>query len=274
MRELTIEELKGLQLEILTKTHDFCSKNNIRYSLTGGTLLGAIRHNGYIPWDDDIDILMPRPDYDKFINSFNGVFSELQVLSPELDWDYYASYANIFDNRTLLLEGFNSHRHHEIGVKIDVFPIDGVPNNMAEYVRLKKELNVLWLYMAAKRYNLVGAFKKNWRMGLGLTIKRLSSLHQPYSEINKKIHRIATSYSFDESDYVGDMATNPSLMKLDKKIFENYVEVDFEGKKFRSVADYNTFLIELFGDYMELPPEDKRVPHHDFVAYWKNDSKK
>ena len=89
MKAILPEELNVIQLDILDDIHQFCVNNNIRYSLAFGSLIGAIRHHGYIPWDDDIDIMMPRPDYDVFINSFNGAYKHLVVAAPELDWNYY-----------------------------------------------------------------------------------------------------------------------------------------------------------------------------------------
>ena len=99
-----------MQVDILAAVDKFCEQNNIRYSLSSGTLIGAIRHNGYIPWDDDIDLMMPRADYDRFISTFNGVVEHLSVMAPELNANYYAPYANVYDNRTHLNEGCNGHR--------------------------------------------------------------------------------------------------------------------------------------------------------------------
>lgn len=133
MRLISFEEHKKIQLSILRDIDVFCQKNQIKYFLAFGTLLGAIRHKGFIPWDDDIDIAMPRPDYNKFILSFNGMVDNLKVLAPEIDLDYYAPYANVYDTRTVLEEKGTSHLKFEIGVKIDVFPIDGVPTNKIVY---------------------------------------------------------------------------------------------------------------------------------------------
>ena len=105
MKEIGIDELKKLQVEMLVLIDEFCQHNNIRYSLSSGTLIGAVRHKGYIPWDDDIDIMMPREDYDRFVSTFNGAYGHLSLLAPEINCNYYAPYANVFD---ILLSQFET----------------------------------------------------------------------------------------------------------------------------------------------------------------------
>ena len=110
MKQLTIKEILQVQLDILRDVDAFCRQNKIDYFLVGGTGIGAVRHGGYIPWDDDIDIGMTRPNYDRFLSSFNGNYGNLELYAPEIDLNYYAPYANVCDNRTLLFEGANGHR--------------------------------------------------------------------------------------------------------------------------------------------------------------------
>ena len=117
---MNLGDIQRVSIEILQEIDNFCQKNSIRYSLGYGGLIGAIRHKGCIPWDDDIDIIMPRPDYRRLLNEFNGYFPELEVYAPELDWNYYAPYANVCDTRTILKEGRNGHRKTELGIKIDI----------------------------------------------------------------------------------------------------------------------------------------------------------
>ena len=149
MRAINSDELKSIQLDLLQKTADFCENNGLRYFLCGGTLIGAIRHKGYIPWDDDIDIAMPRPDYEKFVRIFNLTQNYYQVMSIETDPDYAYAFAKVYENRTVLKElhypgdAFGVyidilydnrtvlkelHYKGSIGVFIDIFPADGVKN--------------------------------------------------------------------------------------------------------------------------------------------------
>ena len=130
MRRITdIQELRGVQLGILDDIHAFCVDNGIRYFLACGTLIGAVRHKGYIPWDDDIDLYMPRDDYERFINEFKSVSGNCRVLDPKKEKHYYYTYAKVVDKRTLLVEP--EADGYRIGVYVDVFPVDYVTDNMA-----------------------------------------------------------------------------------------------------------------------------------------------
>ena len=127
MKELSKNEIKTIQLDILQSIHQFCETNNIRYSLAYGTLLGAIRHKGYIPWDDDIDVMMPRPDYERFIQNYPNFCDRNIVQTYNNDNSYYLWCAKVYDNRTEQIT-FPTRS----GVCVDVFPIDGLPDNLED----------------------------------------------------------------------------------------------------------------------------------------------
>ena len=141
MKTVTSEEQKAIMLDLLQKTADFCEKNNIRYFLCGGTLIGAIRHKGFIPWDDDIDISMPRPDYDRFISLFNKPENYYQVICMENNKKYGFPFAKVHDTRTFVDE--LQYAKDQFGVYIDIFPIDGVGENEQVFriLRLRKLLH-------------------------------------------------------------------------------------------------------------------------------------
>ncbi len=274
MKEIGLEELKELQLDILQKVHQFCCANNIRYSLAAGTLLGAIRHKGYIPWDDDIDILMPRPDYEKFLGIFNGSYPELEVLAPELDWNYYAPYANICNKRTILKEGALNHRNKELGVKIDVFPIDGVPDDPEDYKLYDSKMKRSLQKISYKKWT-IRDFKKAWRdnkKGFLILILNYSLIcFTKFAKLQKKHHDLAVRYPFEHSKYADNTVFNTSqnLKRVERSYFENYITVPFENYTFFVLKEYDSYLRVIYGDYMQMPPEDQRIPHHDFYACWK-----
>ena len=265
-----LEELKRIQLDILLKVHSFCEEKGIRYSLDSGTLLGAIRHNGYIPWDDDIDIIMPRPDYNRFLKEFNGSIPELEVFAPELDWNYYAPYANVCDNRTVLSEDGNSHRGKEMGIKIDIFPVDGAPSDFKEYEATLNKIDKLNAYLQVKRMPLNAKKINSLRAFLYVIKMKIFSIHKTYATIQKEILKICTKYDFNSSDYAAKLSYTWTKNRCERATFEKYIEADFEGHKLKIVSNYDEYLRKMFGDYMKLPPEEQRVAHHGFVAYWKD----
>lgn len=270
MKRIELDELKSIQVEILSKVHSYCVENNIRYSLTAGTLLGAIRHKGYIPWDDDIDIAMPRPDYDRFLNGFNGAYPDLYVIAPELNWNFYAPYANVCDNRTVLYENSNGHRGIEMGIKIDIFPIDGVPEDESVFIYKLNRINLLNSIMWNKRRILKRNSLKNIKSTLKSILIKVLYICRSYSSFQKELHRIVISHPYEESQYAQCWVFSVYNGRFKKTMFEEYIDLSFEGRQFKAIKDYAVWLTALYGDYMQLPPIKKRVGHHNFKAYWKD----
>lgn len=273
MKKISIDELKSLQLEILIKVHDFCIKNNLRYFLEYGTLIGAIRHKGYIPWDEDIDIGMPRPDYDKFVRSFNGYYKELTLNAPELDWNFFESYANVYDNRTVLYEDTNPHNGIEIGVKIDVFPLDGVPSDYVQYQQLREKLRILNMLRGAKKETLKELFRRIVFTGKGIKTLLVRCKHpfSTYIGVQKEMRQMATQYKWEDSEFVDQITFQKTPnTRLPRCVYEQFVDVPFENHLLKVPVDYDSVLKIIFGDYMKLPPEHERVYQHGFTAYWKD----
>lgn len=270
MKEISVNELLRLQLQILKDVDDFCRKNSIEYFLVGGTGIGAVRHGGYIPWDDDIDIGMTRPNYDRFLASFNGAYSNLRVYAPEIDWNYYAPYANVCDTRTVLIEGANGHRKDEIGVKIDIFPYDGVPDSLSEFdlIRTDALKYVNWCY--DKRRIISKIPQKSFRFLVWIVARKIALIPLRYSTIQKKLHGLTTKVDYDNAKYL-DKIVFPykSNKPCRKEVFESYIDMPFENLIVRNLADYDVYLRSVFGNYMQLPPENQRCARHGFDAFWK-----
>lgn len=260
MRNISLDELKTIQLDLLQKTVDFCEKNGLRYFLCGGTLIGAIRHKGYIPWDDDIDIAMPRPDYDRFVKTFNRSGNYYHVVNLDTNHDYAYSYAKVYDNRTILKE---LHYLGEIGVNIDLFPADGVKDEaqIRKIMRLHKILH-------SKRANY---YKRTISKKIINTFGKLLLLPFSAHQIATWIDNEARKYPFGSLPMAGVIAnsTGPGEM-VDKSVYDSYIYVDFEGRKYRAPIGYDTWLRSVYGDYMQLPPIEDRVTHHTFEAWWKD----
>lgn len=262
-KNILVEDMRNIQLEMLKSIHQFCEKNNIRYSMCGGTLLGAVRHQGYIPWDDDIDIMMPRPDYERFINSFNE--EHFKVQSYMNDDAYWYPFAKVYDDRTLLIES-----HIKSGVYIDIFPIDGMPDRETTIMMMEKRKSLQYrdIYYATKIYK----FKK----GNPLKNRLVYYLRRPFvpnrEKSIQKLEELVQNYPFDTSEFAGSLAGSDTYgikERMPKSVFTEYIELPFENLSFKCIADYDTYLSHLYGDYMTLPPVEKRISHHKYEAYWK-----
>ena len=260
MRIIDADELKAIQLDLLRKTAEFCEKNSIRYFLCGGTLLGAIRHKGYIPWDDDIDISMPRPDYDKFINTFNKPNNYYQVIAMSNDRRYGFPFAKVHDTRTFVDELQYAKDH--FGVYIDIFPIDGVGEDEQVFriLRLRKLLHT------KKANYFQRTLLKKVINSCGKIILLPFSTHY----ILKMMDKEARKYPFGSTSRAG-IIINPYGTReiVDLTVFDNPIPMRFEDREYMVPAAYDKWLRSIYGDYMQLPPEDKRHSPHVSIAYWK-----
>lgn len=268
MKEIKTAELLLLQLDIMDSIHNFCKENNLRYFLYGGSLLGAIRHEGYIPWDDDIDIAMPRDSYEKFIRSFNGTYDYLVVSAPELDINFYATYANVYDTRTFLDEGTNGHQGADIGIKIDIFPIDSVEDDLAKYRFDKHKVAVLNNIAYIKRYRLFHG--GGWWQDLKLLAYKLRYVLHSACSMRSQVLDIASKCSISETVYVDDIVQNYSHdTRFKRTAIDKLFLTKFEDRQYFIPTGYDEILKASYGDYMKLPPIEKRVPHHGFKAFWR-----
>ena len=270
MREInTVEEIQDISYEILVKFHDFCENHGLRYILAGGTLLGAIRHHDFIPWDDDIDVQMPRPDYEKFLNlSKAGIADNTKVVSWKDMGKPYFSFAKVIDTRTILRE--NISVPNEIGVYIDVFPTDGLPSSVAE---INKKFKRLMFY---KKLLTIRILKIQKGKSSTSYLKKIALV--PFTRIFfsprvliRKINSIATEQAFEHSEFVAFQVLGYNLKEVTvKDKFYKRILVKFREKDFYVPSNYDEYLKGLFDNYLELPPVNQRVPRHSFKAYWRD----
>lgn len=271
MREILLSEILSIQLDILSSVDIYCRQKGIKYFLLGGTCIGAVRHHGYIPWDDDIDIGMTRPYYERFIREYNSDQEKdpnLRVFAPELNWDYYAPYANICDTRTVLDEGSNGHHGIEIGIKIDLFPVDGIPSDLRAFHKEKEMMSKLWNALYLKRVTIDKERPFKWKL---ITFSRKFLLFPfRYSTIQKMIRRLALSNKYEDAEFAVEVVFPWKRdVMCEKCVFEDLVEIRFENISVLIMSNYDRYLTLKYGDYMELPPEDQRIAHHGFKAFWK-----
>lgn len=264
MREIKdLGELKLIELDIMKKIHIFCEENNIEYYLAYGTLIGAIRHNGFIPWDDDIDIFMNRENYNKFIQRFESfaVKNNLSLASNKTKPHMCRAFAKVCDTRTIQYEPKYKDKDPR-GVFVDIWPLDGYPKNFVHRFLHKQVVLMLFILLMASLTNIeyISKEQKLKRM----LIKLCSNFDS--EKILKKFERRIKKYSFDTSEYVFCIDTRTKYFK--RKWFDNKILVKFEDTKFWAPSGYDEFLTTRYGKYMEYPPVEEQKPHHVIDTYW------
>ena len=275
MKQLSHGEIQKESLEILQDVHDFCEKNGIRYFLAYGTLIGALRHKGFIPWDDDIDIFMPRPDYEKFFSTFS---CPGRGAICEKDDDCYISYGRVFDTaRTCCKSIIPISENYKGGVWIDVFPIDGAPDDKEAFLQGVKEMRREWVLQLRYRYSRASlpailktaSFKD---LCILLAIKCSFRGKKLLNKVNADLRQFALKYPYGSTSHCAQLvfldngARNYQLIED----FSESLDVDFEGRKFKMMNGYDRVQRNIYGDYMQLPPENKRVSNHGHVSFfWK-----
>lgn len=276
MKKMTTKDVQDMSLDILKDIHEFCVKNNIKYTLGGGSLLGAIRHNGFIPWDDDIDIYIPRPDYDRFINTYTSN-KGYKVCSPELarfKQNIWWSYARVFDTKKTFVDtGTRPWISEETGVWIDVFPCDGITAN---YTEAEAHLNSIC--KLTKRARWIGVAKvplsniikaKNFLEAIRFGVKKILTTLLSINVNMDIIIALRKKYDYEDSDYFF-VDTHYGMGEwLPKKNIECFELHDFEDSQFYIMSGYDATLKSFYGDYMTMPPENKRVVHNHNKYFWK-----
>lgn len=267
MTQIEIEEKKHIQLDIVLAFHEYCESNKINYSLADGTLIGAVRHHGYIPWDDDIDVCLLRNEYDKLIQSFPSLYKgKFSLISFERDKRWGRPYAKLYNIHTLEVEESYNNKP-EIGVGIDVFPLDDVPDNelyWKRYNRIRRFVNNLSRIKSIK-WNKSRSLRKN------ITASFFRAILSPLSfrclaritDRNSKRYN-GKGYHHIFENCLGMIMKHSFL----KESFAETVLAMFEGHQLRIMKGYDDCLSNSYGDYMKLPPIEKRVAHHSSMCFW------
>ncbi len=266
-KPMTMQEIQFVSLGILKKISEVCESNGFRYTLAYGTLIGAIRHKGFIPWDDDIDIQMPRPDYNRFLRYMvEHPIDNIKVFNHKYVKGYPSGISRICDMRYKLVEKVT--KSCDLGIFVDVYPIDGLASSYSEAKEVYGETDILranLLRFINKELGfayLLSKFMSPRYMLSGL-ILRLRGLSSVQSELEKT----ASRHPFSECEYVGIPNWNWIRLVYKREWYEKYVKVQFEDSYFWASAYYDDILKAEYGDYMQLPPVEKRIYHHGYMVY-------
>lgn len=265
MKELTLQELKDIEFDILKMFDAFCKENNIKYYLAYGTLLGAIRYKKFIPWDDDVDVLVPREDYERVIELFKDT-ERYKLYAFEKNQDYGFPFAKICDMTTRKDE-FEYNSGVELGVDIDIFPLDAWDDDIEKAKKEAKRISKLMFYLGLtklKKADSVNPFKRIVKSVLMAFCKMRGSKH-----FIQKIQKEAYKPDQKGNNYVGAKSWCVYGAKgiIPAEAFADSVEVEFEGMMFPAPVDYDKYLTCLYGDYLPEPPKEKQKTHHVFKAY-------
>ena len=265
-KKLDIDEIKEVELGVMDYIHNICREKGINYSLAYGSLLGAVRHRGFIPWDDDLDIALKRDQYDKLYQAIlednNSIY---KVVSWGNDSRYPYPFYRVYDSRTVYENNYIQN-DIELGICVDVFPFD-------DYKDVNKEITKLDMYRRLSVYTLYGI--RNKEAGIKNIVRYLMLVAFRLTRVktwNKKLNDCSKApVNSEYIDYL--MESKKYSTKLDAKALDEVVECRFEDRVYNIPKDYDHILTTIYGsDYMEIPPLEKRIQHDDFVAYIKKEN--
>lgn len=267
LTDIQLRQMQLIQLEMLDEIDRICRKHDIKYSLDGGTLLGAVRHEGFIPWDDDIDIIMTRSEYHRFYHVAKEELDTEKFFLQEYRTDpyYYVGYPRIRRNHTVYIRAGHEHMKYHGGVFIDIFVLDNVPDN--EVIRVFHRMycfilrKILWSESGKYLHpNRVVRFL----LGIVSKIPREKTFH--------RIETLAKFYNKKPTKLVRHLTHTYPRPKvcpygIPSYLLNEYTVLTFEGKKYMAVKKYDEYLRLLYGDYMKLPPIEKRKVHIHLAAF-------
>ena len=272
LREMTTEEVQAVSLDILRDVHAFCESHGIRYTLQGGSLLGAVRHKGFIPWDDDIDIAMPRPDYDRFIHTYTSE-KGFKAFSRELPngKNVFIAYTRVCDmKRTFADDSYFPWTTENKGVWIDLFPLDGDLESASKSKKRFRKMKYYWyqgntLRTASNPLSSIKGINKKFRQ----VVKKIFVHFCSFKAVDKHIS-MCREIDFNDAVYYGNLSflRYGIRERHHKRVLEGYILTPFGQDKFYIMKGYDEALNEKYGDYMQLPPKEQQIRGHDINKYY------
>ena len=269
MKRITNEEFRERSVDMLAFFTEYCKNNNIVFYMYYGSLIGTMRHQGFIPWDDDIDVIMPRPDYEELISKFNQQNSKYRIVSMHTDSLFTAPLAKVIDTETLLVQHYGFKEKIQLGIYIDVFILDGFPSvEEKRNLHMKKcmELKKNWAHANHEFHYKGSSYLKDLIRG----IYYLPVICRGTSHYLKEIDKNAKKFNYNDNDFVGN-AMFPGVVSdiHNKSDFKMSCFGLFEGIKVPIPSGYERILTKLYGNWRKLPPVEQQKSIHDFDCYLK-----
>lgn len=267
----SLKRYKQIICEIAKTFDSFCCENNLRYFGIGGTAIGALRHRGFIPWDDDIDFVMPRPDYERFLKISYKLMPKYELFTHRNTPKYHLTMAKMCDADTSYIYSFR--QHVMLGAFIDIFPLDACPGNSHDervkffnnYIKLRHKGEAIANYFTIRDF-FGCIYRREWRNAVNQLTSHWYHLNNKRNDIFKKCDEILMATDYDRADYVAYFSTfKNSNVISPKKWFDDYDYVTFEDIKIRLPKGIDQFLTKVFGDYMTPPPQN--VIENDYHGY-------
>ena len=269
MKEMTLKDIQSVSLDVLKEFHRFCVENNLKYSLAYGTLIGAVRHKGFIPWDDDVDILMPRPDYNRFVSLYKD--NENYNLFADEKKNCYLAYGRLAEMKRTLVDTPTIWANKKTGIWIDIMVLDGVEDDRNSFLSTVDVATKYWKNLFRGRFALSEfSSRRSFLSTLALLRAKLF-----YNSLYKNLYKqlaICHKYEYDKCSHISNMThfLYTSRSYFSKDIFKDVMKMPFEDSEFYVMNGYDTFLTEIYGDYMQQPPVEQRVVSHSIHSYyWK-----
>lgn len=248
-------------LYILRRFHNICDENGLIYNAFGGTMLGAIRHKGFIPWDDDIDVTMPREDYNRFIEIVRNMDDEDIIIHCYPDENYIYPYAKLGLSQSIQLENVVKNPYNKLTINIDIFPVDGYPTDEREidqYTSLESNIILCTYKMKVRRP--------------GVLLKKWYSMTKGYKFFVYRQIELASRNSIKQcTNVICHGAGWGKKGIVQKSKYYDRVLYDFEDTKIWGMKDFDEHMTRLYGDYMKMPPLEKRnMPHDNYLLIRKS----
>lgn len=268
--ELNIKEIHEITLDIIKKMIQICNTIGVNYYVAYGSLIGVVRHKGFIPWDDDFDVVMLRDDYDKFCDYCITHEDELRpykLLTRKSEKDYPYNIARLNDMNYRAI--YENVQKYDSGVFIDIYPLDGAGTDAEQVLkRIKRKKSNLFriaLWSIDTHYTK-STYNKWYRSVVKFIVRGYSKIRGSKYFLDR-LEKFKDIYDIKESRYVAEMIWDAGLTLYEKKWFDQYIYMIFENLEVKVPSGYDEFLRCDYGDYMKLPPKEEQVPHHEYKIY-------